>query len=1098
MKKILLAALVLFLIGTLTTQAANVSVNLVYDTVANTVSQVANAASGVFRASSFTATSTTATSTFSGAVQIGSVANSNALNITTAKQYGSALENTNDGAFNIENTANTSLGFQLYSNIGATMDSPLALIRSDNTASDDGLLWLLQDGTSGAAYNVKLQGPAPQIEWVEADQTSPAGKFEDGVNGDIRYIASRNSIDNSFENAFLFNRLANGGGFSVLGTGTSAFAGSLGVSGTTTLASTTIAGRVVLSSLTDGCLSTVSNILTSSGLPCGSGGGGSNQFTQVTGGLQTATTTDYLQAAYLIASSTTGTSSFFGGAIFRGNFDETSSVQSVQPGYANGTPRILFANGTPAQNWQIDNNGGSFRWYLPGETHMTLNKTTQGMFRNGLSINDNAGNIDTVIKGNGVSNLLYVKAAPGLVGIATSSPSALFTVAGDMRLTGRFADSASSTGAVGSVLTATANGTQWLATSSLGLGAGGGSGTVNSGNTNQIAFYNATGTAVSGTSTITIRNEQVGIGTTTPNSSLAIQSLVGVNPFQIASSSGAVLFNVFPTGNVAIGTTSTTSLDTNSARLLIDMGVSNPAQEAILVRGNVNDFLEGNIKNQSTGAAAQACWTSTTDTGSSTSGFVSMCSNNSNFNNPQPYNVGGQGDTSLMGLSTGDMYLVNGTASKSLSFLTGGVSTSTNNRMTITGAGLVGIGTTTPSDRLTVVVGNNQGIEVQSSNSGFIGYGKIGADRWRNQNDFTGAGTYEILYNNGAGGPAGTSLLTLTGTGSGIAGRMGLNNQAPGANLEIRSVEGQGNTVALLKIATSSVATSQLFSVFATSTLQRHSSALSYFQDNGARVQVGISGYYGRTDTLDTFVVSGTIRQHGWVTSNCPALTGAVAIVADGLTGCEGYSFYEDNADGTLTATAGSGYTYSRMAVGALTLAGSGVFVNGASAGWMRLGTSTPSYEARVRISNITAWATSTAAYIGYTNTASAGTAFEVEPTAGCYFTASSTQANYLAVSATGGARTFTDTTIASTTVAGTGGGQWYMMRVDADAAGCRFFMRESESAVLRQVAYHTTNLPTAIDLNTGVHIGRGAATLNPSIDIMTLDTQWRVMLPLN
>jgi peptidoglycan/xylan/chitin deacetylase (PgdA/CDA1 family) len=67
MKKILLSVAVLFFIGILTAQAANVSVNLMYDTVANTVSQVANAKTAGFRASFFTATSTTATSTFPNA-----------------------------------------------------------------------------------------------------------------------------------------------------------------------------------------------------------------------------------------------------------------------------------------------------------------------------------------------------------------------------------------------------------------------------------------------------------------------------------------------------------------------------------------------------------------------------------------------------------------------------------------------------------------------------------------------------------------------------------------------------------------------------------------------------------------------------------------------------------------------------------------------------------------------------------------------------------------------------------------------------------------------------------------------------------------------
>jgi len=66
MKKILFSALVLFLLGTLTTQAALVNVNTVYDNVANVLQQIPNAATAGFRAAFFTATSTTGTSTFAG------------------------------------------------------------------------------------------------------------------------------------------------------------------------------------------------------------------------------------------------------------------------------------------------------------------------------------------------------------------------------------------------------------------------------------------------------------------------------------------------------------------------------------------------------------------------------------------------------------------------------------------------------------------------------------------------------------------------------------------------------------------------------------------------------------------------------------------------------------------------------------------------------------------------------------------------------------------------------------------------------------------------------------------------------------------------
>lgn len=39
------------------------------------------------------------------------------------------------------------------------------------------------------------------------------------------------------------------------------------------------------------------------------------------------------------------------------------------------SPRVMFANGTAAQNWQIDNLTGTFRWFLPGVVHMSLTST---------------------------------------------------------------------------------------------------------------------------------------------------------------------------------------------------------------------------------------------------------------------------------------------------------------------------------------------------------------------------------------------------------------------------------------------------------------------------------------------------------------------------------------------------------------------------------------------------------------------------------------------------------------------------------------------------------------------------------------------------
>jgi hypothetical protein len=62
--------------------------------------------------------------------------------------------------------------------------------------------------------------------------------------------------------------------------------------------------------------------------------------------------------------------------LFRGPYNESSTLSGVfvgNTGTAPGiTPRVGFFNGNTQQNWQIDNNGGEFRWFVPGSTKLSL------------------------------------------------------------------------------------------------------------------------------------------------------------------------------------------------------------------------------------------------------------------------------------------------------------------------------------------------------------------------------------------------------------------------------------------------------------------------------------------------------------------------------------------------------------------------------------------------------------------------------------------------------------------------------------------------------------------------------------------------------
>ena len=196
----------------------------------------------------------------------------------------------------------------------------------------------------------------------------------------------------------------------------------------------------------------------------------------------------------------------------------------------------------------------------------------------------------------------------------------------------------------------------------------------------------------------------ISIGTTTGIARLYIQGTSTAPTdtlFNVASSSGQTFFNVEPNGTVGVATTSGQIFAGQPAKMFVDSSMSS-SEEGVDVSSNINDFFENNITNYNQGNASQACQTATNDQGTVTTGFISICANGSNFNNPQAYNTGGAGDTSIMGYSTGDMEIVNAQASKKMYFLTGGSAVSTNARMTIDGNGNVGIGTQTPLDKLSI------------------------------------------------------------------------------------------------------------------------------------------------------------------------------------------------------------------------------------------------------------------------------------------------------------------------------------------------------------------------------------------------------------
>ncbi len=148
-------------------------------------------------------------------------------------------------------------------------------------------------------------------------------------------------------------------------------------------------------------------------------------------------------------------------------------------------------------------------------------------------------------------------------------------------------------------------------------------------------------------------------------------------------------------GNFGIGTAAPASkLDVAAGTTVVNTVVN--------ATGSINDFLQFNVQNTSTGTHAQSGYNATADNGSDTSGFAWIGINNSTFSYPTAYNIGGANDVSYVG-SGQDMYIANANNSKSIIFATGKAATPFfDERMRLTNAGSLGVGTSSPTSTLDV------------------------------------------------------------------------------------------------------------------------------------------------------------------------------------------------------------------------------------------------------------------------------------------------------------------------------------------------------------------------------------------------------------
>ena len=115
----------------------------------------------------------------------------------------------------------TSLGVVVFNNQAQTVGSANSLmtVLSTNTGYGGYFMRFFRND-SNSNGEIRFDSPNPNLEFVETDQVSPAGKFEIGINSGVSYIATRNSADDSFERIAEFrSKLNSNNGVIVKSTG---------------------------------------------------------------------------------------------------------------------------------------------------------------------------------------------------------------------------------------------------------------------------------------------------------------------------------------------------------------------------------------------------------------------------------------------------------------------------------------------------------------------------------------------------------------------------------------------------------------------------------------------------------------------------------------------------------------------------------------------------------------------------------------------------------------------------------------------------------------------------------------------------------------
>jgi hypothetical protein len=318
------------------------------------------------------------------------------------------------------------------------------------------------------------------------------------------------------------------------------------------------------------------------------------------------------------------------------------------------------------------------------------------------------------------------------------------------------------------------------------------------------ASNTAVGAAAGVTNTTGADNTFVGNGADVTANNLNNAAAIGYNAKAAVSNSLILGATGSSAPSVGVGVN---TFSANPEALLVYQN-SSTSFNVIGGKGSLNNYLQLNIQNLNSGASASSDVVATADNGNESTNYVDLGMNSSGYSTT---GITGGANNAYLYSAANDFIIGNSTAAKNLIFFTGGTAT-TNEAMRIIGTGFIGMGTTTPGNKLEINSGTGgaSGLRLKELPSGAVLFMSSTNDvAQSNNNFFFDAVNYRLSVAAGqtpastlqVGGSVGTAIVTKTAnySASGNDYTILCNNTAGAIQISLPTATGCAGRIYVIK-----------------------------------------------------------------------------------------------------------------------------------------------------------------------------------------------------------------------------------------------------------------------------------------------------------